>query len=53
MKITPKNNIHVILPKDIHKSEKTSDSTFKNILNNKIEDLKVANANTSGFKALV
>jgi hypothetical protein len=42
MKITPKNNINEILPKDIHKSEKTSDSTFENILNNKIEDLKVA-----------
>ena len=42
MKITPENNINEILPKDIHKSEKTSDSTFENILNNKIEDLKVA-----------
>ena len=42
MKITPENNISEILPKDIHKSEKNADSTFENILNNKIEDLKVA-----------
>ncbi len=42
MKITPENNINEILPKDIHKSEKTSDSTFENILNNKIENLNVA-----------
>ena len=42
MKITLENNINEILPKDIHKSEKTSDSTFENILNNKIEDLKFA-----------
>jgi len=41
MKITPVNNINEILPKDIQKLEKSADSTFENILTNKIEDLKI------------
>ena len=42
MKINPENNINEILPKDIHKSEKSSDSTFADILKNKIENLNTA-----------
>ena len=42
MKIYPENNINEILPKEIHKPEKPSDSTFDDILNNKIQDLTVA-----------
>jgi hypothetical protein len=42
MKINPENNINEILPKDIHKSEKPSDSTFDDILKNRIENLNVA-----------
>jgi hypothetical protein len=42
MKINPENIINEILPKDIHKSEKSSDSTFADILKNKIENLNVA-----------
>jgi hypothetical protein len=42
MKINLENNINEILPKDIHKSEKSSDSTFADILKNKIENLNVA-----------
>jgi hypothetical protein len=41
MKIYPENNINEILPKEIHKPEKPSDSTFDDILNNKIQDLTV------------
>ena len=42
MKINPENNINEILPKDIHKTEKSSYSTFADILKNKIENLNVA-----------
>ena len=42
MKINPENNINEILPKNINKPEKPSDSTFGDILKNRIENLNVA-----------
>ena len=41
MKIYSENNINEILPKEIHKSEKPSENTFKDILKNRIENLTV------------